>query len=61
MHIAVRFDAVIVAQALRLVGAVLRPEARVQAIADHLAVQDIGDLKAAELEAIDARLQFALH
>ncbi len=61
MHIAVRFDAVIVAQALRLLGAVLRSEARVQAIADHLAVQDIGDLEAAELEAIDGRLQFALH
>ena len=61
MHIAVRFDAVALAKALRLLGAAVRAEARVQAVTDHLAVEDIGDLKAAELEAINGGLQFALH
>ena len=61
MHIAVRFDAVLPAKILRLLGAALRSEARMQAVANDLAVQDIGYFKTAEFEAIDARLQFALH
>ncbi len=61
MHIAVRLDAVPLAKVLRLLGAVLRSEARVQAVTNDLAVQDIGDLEAAELEAINGGLQFALH
>ena len=46
---------------LHLAGRRIAAEAGAEPGADHLAVHDGGDLEAAELEAVDGRLHFALH
>ena len=61
MLVAVGFDAVRGGERLYLAGCRLAAETGAEPGADHLAVHDGGDLEAAELEAVDGRLHFALH
>src|SRR5581483_2304785 len=60
MLVAARVDAVVASQCMHGFGRVLGAERRVQAFTHDLAVEDAGDLEAAERETIDARLQRAL-
>ncbi len=61
MLVAVGLDAVGRGERLHLAGCRLAAEAGAEPGADDLAVHDGGDLEAAELEAVDGRLHFALH
>src|SRR5262249_46851846 len=56
-----RIDVVRGRQRVHLARWMLAAVARVQPVARHLAVEDVGDFELAELEAVDGRLQFALH
>ena len=54
-------DAVDPRQILDRARRLIAADARMQPVADDLAVHDVGDLEVAELEAVDRGLQFALH
>ncbi len=61
MLIAVGIDAVGHGQRLDVGRRRLAAEGRRQPGAQHIAVHNGGDLEAAELEAVDGRLNFTLH
>src|SRR5882672_7928684 len=58
---AVGLDVVGASQLPRRIRRLIAAEAGMQPLADDLAVQDIDDLEAAELEPVDTGLHFALH
>jgi hypothetical protein len=57
---AVAIDMIGAGERVHRLGRGIAAEIRMQPLAQRLAVQESGDLEAAQLEAVNSRLQFAL-